>query len=54
MAAPAPPTLNTRLLAEAVGTFGFFFIGFSGIFRSNDTIPLRVVHALEVAGGLYR
>jgi MIP family channel proteins len=25
------PSLNSRLLAEAVGTFGFFFIGFSGV-----------------------
>ena len=25
------PSLNARLLAEAVGTFGFFFMGFSGV-----------------------
>lgn len=31
MAASTPPALDKRLLAEALGTFGFFFIGFSGI-----------------------
>src|SRR3954452_8337221 len=28
------PTMSNRLLAEVVGTFGFFFIGFSGIAAS--------------------
>lgn len=49
MAAPAPPTLNTRLLAEAVGTFGFFFIGFSGI-ASAENLPLSIAPAGIAAG----
>lgn len=49
MAAPAPPTLNARLLAEMVGTFGFFFIGFSGI-ASAETLPLSIAPAGIAAG----
>ena len=31
-----PPPYPTRLLAELIGTFGFFFMGFSGIAASVD------------------
>jgi len=49
MAAPKPPTLNARLLAEVVGTFGFFFIGFSGIAASVN-LPLSITPAGIAAG----
>jgi len=49
MAAPIPPTLNTRLLAEMVGTFGFFFIGFSGIAAAVN-LPLSIAPAGIAAG----
>lgn len=49
MAAPIPPTLNTRLLAEVVGTFGFFFIGFSGIAAAVN-LPLSIAPAGIAAG----
>jgi MIP family channel proteins len=49
MAAPKPPTLYARLLAEVVGTFGFFFIGFSGIAASVN-LPLSITPAGIAAG----
>jgi aquaporin NIP len=39
------PSLTTRLLAEAIGTFGFFFIGFSGI-----AALINVPGAIGIAG----
>jgi aquaporin Z len=44
----APP-IRTRLLAEAVGTFGFFFIGFSGIAASVN-LPDSIGRAGVSAG----
>lgn len=43
------PPLGTRLLAELVGTFGFFFIGFSGI-AAATTLPGSVGPAGIAAG----
>ena len=44
----APP-LRTRLLAEVIGTFGFFFIGFSGIAASVN-LPGSIAPAGIAAG----
>ena len=44
----APP-FSTRLLAEVVGTFGFFFIGFSGIAASVN-LPGSIASAGVAAG----
>ena len=44
-----PPPLNTRLLAEVVGTFGFFFIGFSGIAAAAN-LPLSISTGGVAAG----
>jgi MIP family channel proteins len=44
----APP-LRTRLLAEVIGTFGFFFIGFSGIAASVN-LPGSIASAGIAAG----
>jgi MIP family channel proteins len=41
--------LNTRLLAEVVGTFGFFFIGFSGIAAAVN-LPSSIAPAGVAAG----
>ncbi len=43
------PPLGTRLLAELVGTFGFFFIGFSGI-AAAATLPGSIGAAGIAAG----
>ncbi len=43
------PPLSARLLAEAIGTFGFFFIGFSGI-ASAVNLPLSIGPAGIAAG----
>ena len=43
------PTLPTRLLAELLGTFGFFFIGFSGIAASVN-LPGSIASAGVAAG----
>ena len=43
------PSLPTRLLAELVGTFGFFFIGFSGIAASVN-LPDSISSAGVAAG----
>jgi aquaporin NIP len=45
----APPPIATRLLAETVGTFGFFFIGFSGIAESVN-LPGSIPAAGIAAG----
>ena len=44
-----PPPYPTRLLAELIGTFGFFFIGFSGIAASVDR-PGAIAGAGVAAG----
>ena len=41
--------MSNRLLAEVVGTFGFFFIGFSGI-AASVTLPLSIPPAGIAAG----
>ena len=43
------PVLNARLAAEAVGTFGFFFIGFSGIAAAVN-VPTSISSAGIAAG----
>jgi MIP family channel proteins len=43
------PKLNARLLAEIIGTFGFFFIGFSGIAASVN-LPGSIAPAGVAAG----
>jgi MIP family channel proteins len=43
------PALRVRLVAEAVGTFGFFFIGFSGIAASVN-LPGSIAAAGVAAG----
>src|SRR4249920_2544851 len=43
------PTIQKRLLAEVVGTFGFFFIGFSGIAASVN-LPGSIAPAGVAAG----
>ncbi len=43
------PTMSNRLLAEVVGTFGFFFIGFSGIAASVN-LPGSIAPAGVAAG----
>jgi len=43
------PTMSNRLLAEVVGTFGFFFIGFSGIAASVN-LPGSIASAGVAAG----
>ena len=43
------PKLNARLLAETIGTFGFFFIGFSGIAASVN-LPGSIAPAGVAAG----
>jgi MIP family channel proteins len=43
------PKLNARLLAEVIGTFGFFFIGFSGIAASVN-LPGSIAPAGVAAG----
>jgi MIP family channel proteins len=43
------PALGTRLLAEVVGTFGFFFIGFSGIAAATN-LPGSIGTAGVAAG----
>ena len=43
------PKLNARLLAETIGTFGFFFIGFSGIAASVN-LPGSIAPAGMAAG----
>lgn len=43
------PSLSNRLLAEVVGTFGFFFIGFSGIAASVN-LPGSIAPAGVAAG----
>jgi aquaporin Z len=43
-------SLNTRLAAEALGTFLFFFLGFSGIAVLNDIGP-EAITPLGVAAG---
>jgi glycerol uptake facilitator-like aquaporin len=43
------PTMGNRLLAEVVGTFGFFFIGFSGIAASVN-LPGSIAPAGVAAG----
>jgi MIP family channel proteins len=44
-----PPPLSSRLLAEVVGTFGFFFIGFSGIAAAVN-LPGSIAPAGVAAG----
>ena len=39
------PSMSNRLLAEVVGTFGFFFIGFSGI-ASSVNFPGSIARAV--------
>ena len=43
------PTMGNRLLAEVIGTFGFFFIGFSGIAASVN-LPGSIGSAGIAAG----
>ena len=43
------PSMGNRLLAEIVGTFGFFFIGFSGIAASVN-LPGSIASAGVAAG----
>ena len=43
------PSMSNRLLAEVVGTFGFFFIGFSGIAASVN-LPGSIAPAGVAAG----
>lgn len=43
------PSMSNRLLAELVGTFGFFFIGFSGIAASVN-LPGSIAPAGVAAG----
>lgn len=43
------PQLSTRLLAEVVGTFGFFFMGFSGIAAAVN-LPGSIAPAGVAAG----
>lgn len=43
------PTMSNRLLAEVIGTFGFFFIGFSGIAASVN-LPGSIAPAGIAAG----
>ncbi len=43
------PSMNNRLLAEVVGTFGFFFMGFSGIAASVN-LPGSIASAGVAAG----
>jgi len=43
------PKLNARLLAETIGTFGFFFIGFSGIAAAVN-LPGSIAPAGVAAG----
>jgi MIP family channel proteins len=43
------PSMSNRLLAEVVGTFGFFFIGFSGIAASVN-LPGSIAPAGIAAG----
>ena len=43
------PSMSNRLLAEVVGTFGFFFIGFSGIAASVN-LPGSIASAGVAAG----
>ena len=43
------PSMGNRLLAEIVGTFGFFFIGFSGIAASVN-LPGSIAPAGVAAG----
>ena len=43
------PSMGNKLLAEIVGTFGFFFIGFSGIAASVN-LPGSIASAGVAAG----
>ena len=43
------PSMSNRLLAEVVGTFGFFFIGFSGI-ATTVNFPGVIPPAAVAAG----
>ena len=43
-------SLNTRLIAEALGTFLFFFLGFSGIAVLND-VGVDAISPLGIAAG---
>ena len=45
----ATPSMSNRLFAEVVGTFGFFFIGFSGIAASVN-LPGSIAPAGVAAG----
>ena len=50
------PAIGTRLLAEVMGTFLFFFLGFSGIATSVQTggagiSALGAAYAVAVVGG---
>ena len=45
-----PPPLTKRLAAEVVGTFGFFFTGFTGI-AAFVTQPAGVIISLGIAAG---
>src|SRR5579863_6277002 len=45
-----PPALPKRLLAEVIGTFGFFFIGFCGI-AASVTQPPGAILSIGVAAG---
>ncbi len=48
----AVPPLPTRLLAELIGTFGFFFIGFSGIAAAVDQPAAIGVGSVAAGFGL--
>ena len=54
-AVPAPsetPTLVKRLLAEAIGTFGFFFIAFAGGKQSIEVLKVKLADMDALQNGI--